>query len=196
MNGQCLKENTIYQATVTEEVSGKVETYIGLASTTWKARLAVHKSSMTHRPKPQAKSKNGTELSTHTWKLKDKGIKYSLSWKLIDRAQTFNPSTNKCRLCLTEKYHLMFNKEGATLNQRSEFYTACRHKKKLLISNGWDEPCGLTPFHFLWPWLSRLCFIIAIPLCLSEEWGAPWAAYETSCNKLMGPKLIWIYSDI
>ena len=135
LNGQCLKENTIYQATVTEEVSGKVETYIGLASTTWKARLAVHKSSMTHRPKPQAKSKNGTELSTHTWKLKDKGIKYSLSWKLIDRAQTFNPSTNKCRLCLTEKYHLMFNKEGATLNQRSEFYTACRHMTRKLISN-------------------------------------------------------------
>ena len=136
LGGQCLKTNTIYQATVTEEASGKVETYIGLASTTWKARLAVHKSSMNHRPKPQAKSQNSTELSTHTWKLKDQGLKYSLSWKLIDRAQAFNPSTKICRLCLTEKYHLMYSKEGATLNTRSEFYAACRHKKKLLISNG------------------------------------------------------------
>ena len=136
MVGQCLKRNTIYQATVAEEPSGKVETYIGLASTTWKERLAVHKSSIKHRPKPQAKSQNGTELSTHTWKLKDQGITYKLNWKLIDRAQAFNPSTKNCRLCLTEKYHLMYSEGAATLNKRSEFYTACRHKKKMLISNG------------------------------------------------------------
>ena len=136
LGGQCLKDNTVYQATVTQEPSGKVETYIGLASTTWKARLAVHKTSMKHKPNPQAKSQNGTELSTHTWKLKDQGIKFSLSWKLIDRAQALNPSTKICRLCLTEKYHLMYSKGAATLNARSEFYTACRHMKKKLISNG------------------------------------------------------------
>ena len=42
-----------------------VETYLG---------LAVHKSSMKNKPKPQAKSSNSTELSNHTWNLKDKGI--------------------------------------------------------------------------------------------------------------------------
>ena len=46
-----LKENTIYQATVTQVVSGKVETYLGLASTTWKASLAVHKSSLKKQTK-------------------------------------------------------------------------------------------------------------------------------------------------
>ena len=51
LGGQCLKENTIYQATVTQVVSGKVETYLGLASTTWKARLAVHKTSMKKQTK-------------------------------------------------------------------------------------------------------------------------------------------------
>ena len=136
MDGQCLLENTIYQATVTQEESGKVETYIGLASTNWKARLAVHKSSFKHKSKPGAKSSNSTELSNHIWDLKDNNIKYSLKWKIIDRAQPFNPSSKMCRLCLTEKYHLMYSKNGATLNKRSEFYSACRHKTRKLISNG------------------------------------------------------------
>ena len=148
LEGKCLLENTVYQATVSQVTSGKVETYTGLASTTWKARLAVHKTSIKHKPNPQAKSQNGTELSTHTWELKDKGIEYSLKWKLLDRAQAFNPTTKICRLCLTEKYYLMYHTEGATLNNRSEFYTACRHMKKKLISNGWNEPYVLPPFTF------------------------------------------------
>ena len=136
LGGQCLLTNTIYQATVTQVDSGKDQTYTGLASTDWKSRLAVHKSSIRHRPKPGAKSSNSTELSNHTWDLKDKNIYFTISWKIIDRAQPFNPTSKMCRLCLTEKYHLMYNQKGATLNNRSEFYSACRHKKGRLISNG------------------------------------------------------------
>ena len=113
-----------------------MQTYTGLASTEWKKRLAVHKSSIRHRAKPGAKSANSTELSNHTWDLTDKKIDYTISWKIIDRAQPFNPTAKMCRLCLTEKYHLMYNEKGATLNNRSEFYSACRHKKGKLISNG------------------------------------------------------------
>ena len=136
MRGQCLLTNTIYQATVTQVDSGKTETYIGLASTDWKARLGVHKSSFKHKPKPEAKSSNGTELSTHVWELKEQHIEHKIDWKILDRASSFNPTTKLCRLCLTEKYYLMYYKNGATLNARSEFYTACRHKKRMLILNG------------------------------------------------------------
>ena len=136
LGGQCLLTNTIYQATVTQVDSGKEETYTGLASIDWKKRLAVHKSSIKNRPKPAAKSSNSTELSNHTWELKDKNIDFTISWKIIDRAQSFSPTSRMCRLCLTEKYHLMYNQQGATLNNRSEFYSACRHKKRKLISNG------------------------------------------------------------
>ena len=103
LGGQCLLTNTIYQATVTEVDSGQVQTYTGLASTDWKARLGVHKSSFKHKPKPNAKSSNGTELSKHTWELKDKNIEHTISWKISDRAQPFNPNSKMCRLCLTEK---------------------------------------------------------------------------------------------
>ena len=136
LGGQCLLTNTIYQATVTEVDSGQVQTYTGLASTDWKARLAVHKSSMKHKPKPNAKSSNSTELSNHTWELKEKNIEHTVSWKILDRAQPFNPTSRMCRLRLTEKYYLMFNPSGSTLNNRSEFYTACRHMAGKLISNG------------------------------------------------------------
>ena len=166
MAGQCLLENTIYQATVKQEVTGKEETYIGLASTSWKARLAVHTSSFKHRVKPGAKSQNSTELSKHIWELKDKQIKNSLSWKIIDRAQTFNPSSKMCRLCLTEKYHLMYNKGGATLNNRSQFYSACRHVTRKLISNGWNDPSPQPTFTFsccdLVPYLYLNCHSIEI----------------------------------
>ena len=128
--------NTIYQATVTEVASGKVETYTGLASTEWKKRLAVHRTSFKHKPKPGAKSSNGTELSNHIWKLKEQDIENKIDRKILDRAQPYNPTTKMCRLCLTEKYHLMYSGKCSTLNNRSEFYSACRHKKGKLISNG------------------------------------------------------------
>ena len=108
-----------------------VETYTGLASTTWKARLGVHNSSFTHR-----KNANHSELGKYIWRLKDDHITYSLSWKILARAQPYNPSTKTCRLCLTEKYFIMYQPEGATLNKRSEFYGACLHKAKVLMMNG------------------------------------------------------------
>ena len=52
LGGQCLFTNTIHQATVTEVDSGKVEAYTGLASTDWKRREVVHKTSCKHKTKP------------------------------------------------------------------------------------------------------------------------------------------------
>ena len=95
MRGQCLLNNTIYQANVTEADSGQVQTYTGLASTDWKSRLAVHKTSFKHKPKPGAKSSNSTELSNHVWELKEKEITHKIDWKILDRAQPYNPTTTK-----------------------------------------------------------------------------------------------------
>ena len=108
-------DNTIYQATAKEEKSGKVETYTGIHQL--EARLAVNK--FNHGPMAGPKSSNGTELSKHIWELKDNKRKYTLSWKIMDWAKLFNPSTKMCRLCLTEKYHLMYSKDDASLNKRT-----------------------------------------------------------------------------
>ena len=102
--GDKTKHNVLGFLILTQVNSGIVNTYTDLASTDWKARLGVHKTSFKHKPKPGAKSSNGTELSNHIWKHKDDSINYTLSWNILDRAKPFNPTTNMCRLCLTENY--------------------------------------------------------------------------------------------
>ena len=52
----------------------------------------------------------------------------------VTRSADFNPATGTCRVCLEEKFFIMFCPEGATLNQRSEFFTHCRHFHKFLLA--------------------------------------------------------------
>ena len=77
---------------------------------------------------------NSTTLSTHVWDLQDERKKHDIKWELIDRAPEFNPSSRKCRLCDKEKFYIIFQPEGATLNSRSELFSTCRHRKRLLLS--------------------------------------------------------------
>ena len=58
-----------------------------------------------------------------------------LEWKILGRAKSFNPISGTCRLCLLEKYFIMFNPTYATLNSRHEIFIPCKHKKKHLLSN-------------------------------------------------------------
>ena len=59
----------------------------------------------------------------------------SLDWKVIDKGKTFNPITGVCKLCLIEKFHILYNPEASTLNSRDEIFTPCPHKHKFLLSN-------------------------------------------------------------
>ena len=122
-------DNVIYRAAVTTD-DGKAEYYTGLTSTTFKQRYSAHKTSLTH-----AKYQHKTTLSTHVWKLKNENKHFSIEWGPLDRAPNFNPTTRKCRLCLKEKWYIMHKPESASLNKRSEFYTACRHRLKGLLVN-------------------------------------------------------------
>ena len=131
LEGQCKKSNVIYQAKVTNQTTGNTETYTGLTSTKWKIRYGNHKASFEKR-----KLEDYTELSKHIWKLKDQSIDHSLSWKILAQGQPYNPIVKKCKLCLLEKYYIMFKPDGASLNSRNEFTSKCRHAAKFLVSNG------------------------------------------------------------
>ena len=128
LNGECLTPGLVYQATVS--TNDGEETYTGLTERRFKDRLYEHNHAIRNRNSPHE-----TTLSTHTWKLKDEGTNFKVSWKMIERAKGFNPATNKCRLCLKEKFSIMFNPIGATLNQRKELYSTCRHKSKYYLCN-------------------------------------------------------------
>ena len=59
----------------------------------------------------------------HIWSPNDRGIGHSIKFKQPAKAKAFNPVTNVCCLCLTEKYFLMFKPEVANINSRSEFFS-------------------------------------------------------------------------
>ena len=124
--------NVVYQGAVTRHDTGNTDYYTGLSEPSWKLRWGNHKQNFKTDSRA---NRTATCLSKHIWMLKDKGVGYSIKFKQLAKAKSFNPITKVCRLCLTEKYFLMFKPEGATINSRSEFFSACRHKSKLLLCN-------------------------------------------------------------
>ena len=128
MPGMCETNDVVYRCTVTRADNGHVETYTG-CSKNFKGRYRGHKSSLTNRGGKQ------TTLSTYVWSLRDAGVQFDMNWSFVEKAPAFNPISYVCRLCTREKYHILFNRQGATLNQRSEFFSKCWHREPQLLAN-------------------------------------------------------------
>ena len=85
LNGQCLTTDMVYQATVTEQDSGKEETYTGITANQFKTRFNNHNSIF---------RQNHTPLSNHIWTLKDKQIECKIRWEISAKSQSYSPSTD------------------------------------------------------------------------------------------------------
>ena len=94
-----------------------------MTKNTFKSRWDAHNSNERHEG-----NRKKTTLSKHIWYLKDNNVPYQLNWSILDKAKSFNPVTGVCRLCLLEKYYIMYNPKDATLNQRSELYQPSYHR--------------------------------------------------------------------
>ncbi len=77
------------------------------------------------------------DLLLYIHKLSRQGIGYILKWEILIKAPPWNPISNICRLCIQEKHYILFHPEDSSLNQRSEFFTVCRHKEKHLLMKSW-----------------------------------------------------------
>ena len=130
LDGNCLQSSVIYQATVTHRNSNKTETYIGLTENEFKTRYRNHTASFRH-----AKHKNSTELSKHTWNLKDNNIDHFISWRILSSNSPYSSSSKRCNLCLKEKFLIICRPELSTLNKRNELVSSCRHRNKALLRN-------------------------------------------------------------
>ena len=97
---------------------------------TFKARFRGHKSSF-----KKIKYLHSTRLSEHIWELKARGTQYSMKWSILGRAQPYSLGRKECNLCNLEKYFLIMNPEGATLNKQDELMAICRHRKQALLVN-------------------------------------------------------------
>ena len=53
---------------------------------------------------------------------------YHLSWDIIERAQPYSAATNRCNLCIAEKYFIL--KTKPSLNKRREIFSSCSQRKK------------------------------------------------------------------
>jgi len=82
LQGNCVKENVVYQATVATETT--TETYVGLASN-FKERYRNHQTSFRHRSK-----RNETELSKYIWDLKDRKKSFHVKWRILRSCQPYS----------------------------------------------------------------------------------------------------------
>ena len=130
LEGKCLTDNIVYQATVTRHDNHKEDSYIGLTENTFKTRYTAHKASFKHKDK-----RNATTLSEYIWKLKDANVEHSVKWKLISKARAYTTSSKTCNLCLEEKFFIIHKPSLATLNKRNELISSCRHRNKHLLCN-------------------------------------------------------------
>ena len=128
VQGKCLTKNVIYEAKVV--TNNWTMSYIGQASTTFKARFTQHRSDMNLREKCQK-----TTLSKYVWKLKDEGTPYRIQWSIVRQAQPYSPMSKRCNLCLYEKLYIIRSHKQSTLNSRNELVSKCRHRKKHLLSD-------------------------------------------------------------
>ena len=126
LDQKCLSDNIVYQATVIQP-NKQTSTYIGQTSCNFKKRLAVHLQTFKDINTSQ------TALSNHIHELKERGITPKVTWKIVDRGKSFTPVTAVCQLCVKEAYYILFKPELATLNSKSEVFSACFHKKSALL---------------------------------------------------------------
>ena len=128
LGGGCEVKEVVYCAKVTQLDSNTVDFYTGLTGGSFKGRYNQHQHDFRHQAK-----EHSTCLSKHIWGLKREDTPYTVDWKILSRGKVFNPVTQKCRLCLKEKFFIMFHPETATLNDRSELYNTCRHRLSKLL---------------------------------------------------------------
>ena len=129
LNGECQTKGVIYRAEVVAQNS-ETETYTGLTKNTFKTRFYKHRESFKTK-----NSENSTTLSSYVWPLKDRGEDFHINWSIVDKGSPFNPVTRTCGLCNKEKYYIIFEPDGASLNSRSELFSTCRHRKQKLLCN-------------------------------------------------------------
>ena len=128
--GRCQTAGVVYKAEVTTVAtvanSSTTETYTGMTGGPFRKRHYGHD----HDMKEENEDEPGTTLSRHVHKLRKAGTSFTIKWDLLEEGLAgYNPTSGQCRLCLLEKFHIMFTPGVATLNRRREVFSSCRHRR-------------------------------------------------------------------
>ena len=125
--GFCQDKNMIYKADVT--TSSGSHHYYGQTFRTFKQRIYGHNYEIRH------KEVDGSTLSKHIWRLKDKGEDYQIHWSKVKNAKPYSLGAFRCNLCLEEKTTIARDRTGRMINKRKEIFNKCRHKDEFLLEN-------------------------------------------------------------
>ena len=126
--GRCTTPSVVYRATIRRHDNCSVDCYTGLTGDKFKTRYNKHQSDI------RTGKRTASKLAYHVCRLKDENIHHDISWDIVARAPSFNPTSKVCRLCVTEAYHIIFTPGGANLNKRDELFGFCKHKWKNLLA--------------------------------------------------------------
>ena len=114
LEGSCLSESLVY---------------IRMTEGTFKKRFYNHASSFRLE-----KYKTSTKLSEKVWLLKEQGLDYDISWRVLRRGKPYINGQKNCDLCTSEKLEILLRApDPRLLNSRSEILAKCRHKRKFLL---------------------------------------------------------------
>ena len=107
----------------TVETETNLSSYIGMTGNSFKTRYYNHIKSFKNK-----RYKNATELSKYIWKLKEKGVEHTITWKKLRQSNTCQRRSGLCNLCIEEKVEILLSKAkpSTQLNRRFEVST-CRH---------------------------------------------------------------------
>ena len=128
LQGQCLKKEIIYEATV-NSVEG-VRRYVGQTKNTFKERLKSHRNSFKY-----SENRIRTRLATYVWDLKDRNRRdIDINYSLVCHASKYRRGDRYCHLCIAEKTFIA-KLDALGLNKRSEILDRCRHRDEHLLQN-------------------------------------------------------------
>ena len=128
LNGECMVDEVVYQATVTTETTQQKHTSASQRTTSRQGMGTIRSVSFSHE-----KRKSETELSKHIWQLKGENKEFKVTWKILAKAKPYTNITKRCDLCNTEKFFLICRPHMATLNKRNELISTCRHRRKFIL---------------------------------------------------------------
>ena len=177
LNGSCLVERSIYQATVTCDDEPDYETmhYIGLAEPSFKKRFAHHKTTFANE-----RYEKETELSKEIWRLKKKNRSPKVTWKTIRRCAPFNRASLRCQLCINEKLEIAtFPAPDKLLNSRNELISKCRHVNKFTLKSHDSKDWRTSLMSIYWRqgntlYCNSTAFLFFILVQLKIVWKYTW----------------------
>ena len=59
----------------------------------------------------------------------------TIKWRVLKQCKPYSSISNKCNLCLFEKYVIICKKNLCSLNKRNELASSCPHRTRYLLKN-------------------------------------------------------------